>query len=383
MLQLEPLTRCERGSETVFGYRATDQDIYGAGLWGGHFGSGLSSVGGTLRHGELIGAGDIRHVLKVKVWGAKYLSYNRADLSSPLNGPGFRWPAIRSDSGAGTPGSFNAYGTKQPALSKPIKGMVMGSLLAIPANITLESLGLDKSQKLFPVIKKLFNALQNYGAYIDDNTGWEANYFGAEYGVQEELQKVYGQGLEDNPAMLSDLNKLFTALHIVDNNAPLSIGGGGKPRAPKAPAFSKPIPSQQIVVLPRANWKIDAFHTLEGSKTSFITDGKADTAWRSGRGQGAFQDIVLDLGKSQSFNAIRIVSGGYGTKTYHSWSRDLLLEISNDRRTWNVIAGSAGAPTLELRFQPSTARYLRLTQTNREAAEHEWAIQDLQLSEKP
>ena len=381
LVQLEPMTRCERGSDKLFGYRATDQDIYGDGLWGGHFGSGLSSLGGTLRQGELIGEGNIRHALKIKVWAAKYLTFTRTDVTHPINGAGFRWPAIRSDAGAGTAGSFNAYGTQEPARSKPIKGMVMGALLAIAPNITLESLGFDKTQKLFPVIQKLFNALQNYGAYIDDNTGWAANYFGAEYGVQEELQKVYGQGLEDNPAILGEVNKLFTALSLVDNNAPNNIGGGGTRRAPSAPPFSQAAPIEAS--LPRESWKIDAFHTLDGSRTSFMTDGKADTAWRSGRGQGAFQDIVIDLGKPQSFNAVRVISGSIGTTTYHSWSRDTLFEVSNDRQVWTVVAGSAGAPTLELRFEPTSARYLRLTQTNRDAAEREWAIQDLQLLVKP
>ena len=190
LAQLEPMTRCERGGP-IFGYRATDQDLYGDGLWGGHFGSGLSSIGGTIRHGELLGDGPIRHALKLKLWAKKYLSYE-----AQSNTPGFRWPAIRADSGAGNLNSFNAYGTLEPAKSNPVKGMVMGSLLAIPQSVTLESLGIDPKLKLYLVLRKLFRTLQEFGAYIDDNTGWDAHYFGAEYGVNEELQAVLGEGLD-------------------------------------------------------------------------------------------------------------------------------------------------------------------------------------------
>ena len=220
--QLEPMTRCERAGP-VFGYRATDQDLYGDGLWGGHFGSGLSSIGGTIRQGELLGDGPIRHALKLKLWAKKYLSY---DMQSAT--PGFRWPGIRADFGAGDLNSFNAYGTLEPAKSNPVKGLVMGSLLAIPASVTLESLGIDPKLKLYPVLRKLFHALQNYGGYVDDNTGWDAHYFGAEFGVNEELQAVLGEGLDGaGGKTLEAVNRLFLALSVVNNNSPVSVGGGG------------------------------------------------------------------------------------------------------------------------------------------------------------
>jgi hypothetical protein len=383
LVQLEPMTRCEKGSSTVFGYRATDQDMYGNGLWGGHFGSGLSSLGGTIRHGELLGEHPIRHVLKLKVWGAKYLTFDRTASSHPLNGPGFRFPAIRADFGAGNANQFNAYGVLEPSKSNPIKSMVMGSLLAIPPSQTLESLGIDPKLRLFPVIQKIFVALQNYGAYIDDNTGWEAHYLGAEYGVQEELIAIYGQGLEDNPEVLTAMNKLITALQVVDNNTPFNLGGGGATRVPRAPAFYPAAPELKQKSLNRSFWKFDAFNTRNGSSTRFITDGKADTAWRSGRGQGAFQDIIIDLGKTESFHKIKLISGEFNSKTYHSWGRDLLIETSSDRKNWRVVAGSAGAPILELRFKPVLARFVRITQTNRNDPGVEWAISDLQLLESP
>ena len=40
---------------------------------------------------------------------------------------------------------------------------------------------------------------------------------------------------EKNTAWSRDMDKIFLNLHIVVNNSPESIGGGGKPRVPLAP----------------------------------------------------------------------------------------------------------------------------------------------------
>ena len=370
--QLEPMTRCERAGP-VFGYRATDQDLYGDGLWGGHFGSGLSSIGGTIRHGELLGDGPIRHALKLKLWAKKYLSYE-----AQSNTPGFRWPAIRADSGAGNLNSFNAYGTLEPAKSNPVKGMVMGSLLAIPQSVTLELLGIDPKLKLYLVLRKLFRTLQEFGAYIDDNTGWDAHYFGAEYGVNEELQAVLGEGLNGvQGETLEAINKLFVALSVVNNNSPVSIGGGGMPLAPNAPEFAQSAPKLQARALERNAWTLDAFASADKHPVARITDGRAGTFWRSGRPQGVFQDIKINLGGLQTIRQLRMISGAFGQDSYHRWARDFTLETSLDGKNWMVVAGTAGAPTVSLSFRPTPARYVRITQANQDL--NDWAISDLQL----
>ena len=219
LIQMNPLARCQAGGP-VFGYSTPRQeDIYGQGITGGQGGSGLSSIGGTIRLGELLpSTPPIRHVLKLKVYAHKYLYKNP---------PGYRWPAIRADAYAFKKDAKSRYGGSNPNL-------VMGSLLAIPPSVTEDSLGL----KTIPG-KKIFHALQDYGGYIVDDSAWDAHAIAVEKGVKEEFKAIYGYKFYANRKRKSpfyeDVNKLFQALYIVNNNSPNSIGGGGVLRQPQAP----------------------------------------------------------------------------------------------------------------------------------------------------
>jgi hypothetical protein len=223
IIQLEPMARCVKGSP-VYGYHwpKQDIDIYGKGISGSHLGSGLSAIGGTIRKGELTGSDPIRHVLKIELW-EKYLNYAPA---SPT--PGYRWPADRADSAAPS-----IYKGKNPQL-------VMGSLLAIPPNLTEYSLGLTT-----PVGKKLFHALQDYGGYQVDATGADTYALAVEQGVEEEFKAAYdydfSTSANSNNPFYADFMKLFEALNIITNNSPNSVGGGGRHRALLAPPFADEI----------------------------------------------------------------------------------------------------------------------------------------------
>ena len=211
--QLEPLARCTAGGN-IHGWRNPwgGVDIYGDGIKGTHFGSGLSAIGGSIRRGELTSDEPIRHAIKILVWGKKYLHYSKAV-------PGYRWPADRADQYAASD-----YKGTNPKL-------VQGSLLAIPPSVKIDSLGL----KTVPA-QKIFKALQNYGAYIVDDAYWDAHYIAVEQGVPEEFRDRYGYNFSANSGLFyEDIMKLFSALHIVDNNRPDNIGGGGRLRAPLAP----------------------------------------------------------------------------------------------------------------------------------------------------
>jgi hypothetical protein len=217
LVQLEPLARCTVGGP-VYGYRYsgpngwTELDIYGEGIGGTHFGSGLSSIGGSIRIGELTGSQPIRHALKVVLWGQKYLYYSPSI-------PGYRWPADRADSNAA-----NQYKGTNPNL-------VQGTLLAIPPRVTEASLNLQT-----PAAKKLFHALQDYGTYVVDDAGWDAHYFAVEKGVFEEFRATFGYDFSGSSgAFYDDYMKLFKVLYIVNNNGPNNVGGGGNRRAPLAP----------------------------------------------------------------------------------------------------------------------------------------------------
>ncbi|WP_336789364.1 fibronectin type III domain-containing protein [Paenibacillus sp. MMO-177] len=220
LIQLEPLTRCTVGGN-VFGYRwAEDLDIQGEGIGGTHWGSGLSAIGGSIRYGELTGSAPIKHALKLNVWG-NYLYYNTTDATK-----GYRWPADRSDAGAP-----NTYHGTSPKIE-------MGALMAILPTASESSLGLQTEAG-----KKLFHALQDYGAYIADDTGWDAYAFSLSREAMFEFEEVYGYSFNQGSSAtgeakkyFDDFNKLITSLYVVDNNSALNVGGGGTRRAPLADA---------------------------------------------------------------------------------------------------------------------------------------------------
>ena len=82
LVQMQPLYRCEPGSPILAKWGAdrgcpqtfpNTTDILGDGALGAHGGSGLSSIGGTIRMGELLpGAPPISHALKLELFGHLY-----------------------------------------------------------------------------------------------------------------------------------------------------------------------------------------------------------------------------------------------------------------------------------------------------------------------
>ena len=219
LIQMSPLTRCEQEG-AVFGYVAPSyphyhENIYGQGITGAHAGSGLSSIGGTLRMGELTSLRPIRHALKLELYAHQYLYHQP---------PGFRWPAVRADIYA-----YNDYydeGKMQYGGTNP--ALIMGSLLAIPPQVNLKSLNLQTVPG-----RKLFFTLQNYGGYIVDDTLWDNHAIAIEDGAMAEFAQKYQYSFNtDAGAWFDDVNKLFQALEIVDNNNLENIGGGGKPLQP-------------------------------------------------------------------------------------------------------------------------------------------------------
>lgn len=227
-LQMQPTCRHQIGSTYVIGHvkyvnrKEYDVfDIYDTGELGSHWGSGLSAIGGTLRIGELLGDEPIRHALKINVWADKYLYYDETNK-------GYTWPADRSDTKSNSKG-INPY-------------LVEGTLLAIPQGVTAESLGLKTD-----VAKKMFFALQNYGAYIVDDTVRDCYSISIDYEAQAEVLEETGINMKsffrynNNSQTVdygNDFMKMVQALKIVKNNARNNPGGGGVPCQPLAPNFA-------------------------------------------------------------------------------------------------------------------------------------------------
>ena len=229
--QNQPFARCQAGGYGTTRYLFEDEDLYGMGYYGADGATNLSAIGGALRVGELVpGAGPIRHVLKVNLYAAKNVYFDAVTK-------GFRWPAKRADSYA-----ERTYGTQ----GTPVKDCLMGALLALPATLDLNDLNLQTEPA-----RRLARAFQDYGAYLVDDTAWDVFAIVTEWGprgrVKDEFEKAWGfpiiSSRLDTP-WAQDMQTLFTQLHVVVNNGPKSIGGGGTPRVPLVEPLKVPTQTQ-------------------------------------------------------------------------------------------------------------------------------------------
>jgi|GEM_PF-506743 len=228
ILQSQPFTRCTAGGEATSLLTFPTVDLYGPGITGSHGGSNLSALGGSIRLGELRpGQQGMKHAIKVNVNSTHDLYHCTVAANC------FRWPATTADGDA--VGNYGTDGNNQNSAMK------MGALLAIPASVDIDSLGLESVPG-----KQLAWTMQNYGAYIADSTGGPAFAIEAETGpdgslrsqFQADYSMPFEQRVNDNTAWSRDLQRLVVALNVVNNNSPTSIGGGGTPRQPLAPPIA-------------------------------------------------------------------------------------------------------------------------------------------------
>jgi hypothetical protein len=223
--QTQPFARCTAGGPATSGaWYVPDVDLYGDGILGAHGGSTLSAIGGTLRMGELRPNGPpVRHALKIDLYG-KDNFYNDGVYADS-----YRWPAISSD------GLAN-YGGTNPALKE-------GSLLALPPSAAIDALGLQTE-----AAKMLAWTLQNYGAYVVDDSAWPAYALCTEFGpngvftrqFQSDWGFSFGDWVSTPGPWQHDIQLLVSMLNVVNNNGPQSIGGGGTPLQPLAPPIAAP-----------------------------------------------------------------------------------------------------------------------------------------------
>jgi hypothetical protein len=132
------------------------------------------------------------------------------------------------------------YGTER---TKPVnRECRMGALVALPPFINLDSLQFETIPG-----RILAQAFRDYGAYIVDDTAWDVYAIVTEWGpegrVADEFEKKWGfsmkQSTKETP-WSRDMDRIFMNLHIVVNNSPESIGGGGKPGVPMAAELVEP-----------------------------------------------------------------------------------------------------------------------------------------------
>ena len=218
-----------------------DQLIGGEGKFGGHGGSALSAHGGNIRKGELLGADPIRHALEIDLPTAPYLSCQAGD--------GYRWPALVRDAAGcwkGQP-SGDIYGAYRGSANAMPAALRMGALIAIKA-------GFDCKASLSTAhVRKICEAMQSYGAYVVDTTGWNSIDLNVDAGVTDELRTATGEGIDsgrpgkdwyNSPATWADLAVMYDKAPwaVVDDNGPDSIGGRGVRANCLAPPFSDATP---------------------------------------------------------------------------------------------------------------------------------------------
>jgi hypothetical protein len=230
--QSQPFAHCTQGGDATTGYvYADNQDLYGPGYYGSHGGSRLSVLGGSIRTHELSPtSGPIRHAIKMNICGKKNFYYDAVNK-------GFRWPALAADAAAPTD-----YGKDRTTPAVP--ECRMGALMAIPATVTIESMGLETQPA-----KMLAQALQDYGGYVVDDTGWDVFAIETEWGTngrfRDEFKKnwkfdfVVSMAQSTTTPWGRDIVKIYKALNIITNNAATAIGGGGTPRQELAPPFKQ------------------------------------------------------------------------------------------------------------------------------------------------
>lgn len=248
VVQTQPFTRCPGYSYATtmkipYSLSAWEYNIKtGDGRLGAHGASSLSTLGGTIRMGELRPGTEMRHALKVNLYSAANLGLCTGNFAAC-----FTWPAATADTYAAQSGT--GYGSLTGNTNTAMK---MGALLAIPATINLSNIGLQSVPG-----KMLAWTLQNYGAYIVDTrtgpgfdlsiedgaAGNKADEFQSDYGYPFDgrlgyatLKNSLGQPTPQ-ATWAADLRLLIGYLSVVTNNSASSVGGGGTPRQPLAPAF--------------------------------------------------------------------------------------------------------------------------------------------------
>ena len=164
--------------------------------------TGMSDYAGSLCADEF--KGPIRRAL-----GAVF---HPSILARTSNGDAHVWPATR------TPGGW--------ALPPTGGNLHIGTLLAIPKDVDVATIGVGSSGPAYEIAK----AFQNYGLYLKRPLGGSST--GPQLGMCGDLRSANLP--RDFPSQLA---KVAGYLKVVENNGPNSVGGGGTPGQPTAPEF--------------------------------------------------------------------------------------------------------------------------------------------------
>ncbi len=221
IIEMFDVTRVSATSLTAGRIEVVDLFSSGLGPDNGTRAYGGSAVGGLIRRWEVDPTdprytdGVIRHAIAIAL-PAGMLRYSGGNAGYDANGfgtaAGYVWPATEQD--YDSPWSY--YGS-----------IPMGQLFTIPKSVNIDALGLT------PSARAVAKAMQDYGAYVTDRTGPSTVALYVEPTVSSTwVSEVVGPNWTG-----SQLTAIRKTLVAVTNNGPSSVGGGGVPLAPTAPAL--------------------------------------------------------------------------------------------------------------------------------------------------
>ena len=218
IIQPDGLTAYEfydfKGSGTTYTAQLFSKvDLAGTGVATGYpRAAQTSATAGLIREKEW-NDGKISHALALSIPRSSLLRY-KPDSNPPELA--FIWPAETQD------GGDEDYTGSVP----------MGSLVAIPSSVDINSLGLSKDGLM------VAKALQDYGGYIVDSS----DSGGPKAWAVPALEGAVDQAKNEMP-------KINEQLRIVKNSSPNSIGGGGNPRI----CYSIPVGNDNSTPNPNGN----------------------------------------------------------------------------------------------------------------------------------
>ncbi|MEA9987115.1 discoidin domain-containing protein [Subtercola sp. RTI3] len=128
-------------------------------------------------------------------------------------------------------------------------------------------------------------------------------------------------------------------------------------------------------VISTTGWTATASSTGPGGTTSGGIDGNSSTRWNSGQAQAGNEWYKIDMGSTHTIAEVNIQTP---TNALWDYPRGLKLETSTDGTTWTTVTTTIGyAWKRTIEFTPTTARYIRLTQTG--TAPQWWTIDEVSV----
>lgn len=127
--------------------------------------------------------------------------------------------------------------------------------------------------------------------------------------------------------------------------------------------------------LDRSKWTATAQYSSSDAQPAAAFDGSTSTRWANGRGQGAGQYYILNMGSTQTFNQISMVSNTDYPAKYSLYS-------SNDGTNWTPFLTDApgNGGTIQTNFTTQKAQYLKIELTQPVNTAYWWSIYELNLS---